>query len=396
MIPKNIDFIMRGGNNPDKVMDMFESKVAEEAFSRVNTSSVWSELGYKRAYNLLHLFTFYMSRNPDIIKTLYRLEPYPSYVEMEVTQKCPLRCVFCEHTYWDEGYDELSFKNFKYAMDQFPDLKWAGNNALGDPFTNKDYWRMGKLMDDRGVCQEVYTTTFLLKETDMKKYAQMKGFIFFKISMDGATKETYEKVRPGVDYDKVVRNIKAFDYYKKKYNKHYPELHFHYLIIKENIHEALDYLDFIDSLDVNVGGVMYSRLLHYFPEIKNSFMEIPRYLCNELVEKGKKLNIPVSFNADLPETKAPASECTAWLMPYIFPDGTVISCCCMNEQNRRQWQRETKMGNIFDTPMREIWNGKAYKKMRKMLWQKKVRQAHPVCNMCNIYDIDKKSAIRRY
>ena len=111
--------------------------------------------------------------------------------------------------------------------------------------------------------------------------------------------------------------------------------------------------------------------------------------------KGRKVGINVGFNADLPETKPPASECNVLSMPYIFPDGTVISCCCMNEQNRRDWQRQTAMGNVFETPMRDIWYGEKYTKLRKMLWAKKPEEAHPVCKICNIYDKNKGSCIIR-
>jgi len=394
-VPESVDFEMRGGSHPDKEMDELERTIAQDAYNKVLNLPSWGELGFKRAYNFNHLLKIYMTRDPKTIRLLYRLRPYPSYIEMEVTQKCPIRCIMCEHTYWDEKNIELTYDKYKFAMDQFPELKWAGNNALGDPFTNKDYGKMIKLLDDRGVVQELYATTALLKERDMEQFTTRKGFVFFKFSIDAATKETYEKIRVGIDWDRVVANIKALDDYKKKHNKYFPLVHFHFIIMKDNIHEVLDYLDFLNDLHIDIANVTYSRLLHNFPEINNLFVEIPRYLCNKLVEKGRKLNIPVSFNADLPERKPPASECTAWLMPYIFPDGTVISCCCMNEQNRRYWQRETRMGNIFETPMREIWNGEAYTKLLDELWKKNVRQAHEVCKICNIYDIDKPSTIPR-
>lgn len=392
-VPEAIDIEMRGGDHPDEEMNTIEKSVVQLAYRRVLTEPIWTELGFKRAYNLIHLFTFYMTRNPQIIKLLYRLQPYPSYIEMEVTQKCPLKCIMCEHTYWDEPIDELSFKDFKYVMDQFPELKWAGNNALGDPFTNKNYSKMVKLLGERNVNQEIYLTSTLLDEKDMKQFVTMKTHAYVKFSLDAATKETYEKVRKGVDWDRVIRNIKALDYYKKKYHVHWPEIHFHFLIMKQTIKEALDYLDFINDLGIDIGGVYYSRLLHYFPEIKNVFMQVPPDLLQKLKAKGNKLGIPVSFSQDIPERNPPANECVAWTMPYIFPDGTVISCCCMNEQNRRWWQRKTAMGNVFKKPFREIWWDKPYVKMRKLLWQGKIKQAHPVCEICNIYNPNKVSKI---
>jgi MoaA/NifB/PqqE/SkfB family radical SAM enzyme len=393
MIPASIDFEMRGGDHPDEEMNAVEKSIAERAYASVNASSVWAELGYKRTYNLLHLFTFYMTRDPRIIKLLYRLQPYPEYIEMEVTQGiCPLRCRQCELSYWDEKPIQVSFKDFKCAMDQFPNLKWAGNNALGDPFTNKDYWKMVKYVGDKGVNQEIYLTSQLLEPKDMEKFVTMNTHAYVKFSIDAATKKTYEYMRRGVDFDHVIENVKALDYYKKKHHKHFPEIHFHYLIMKNTIKEAEQFIDLVDGLGINCDGIMYSRLLHTFKEIEPYFMEVPEELCMRLQARGKKVGIPVSFNADA-RNKPPANECVAWTMPYIFPDGTVICCCCMNEQNRRDWQRKTRMGNIFETPFRDIWYGEKYTKLRNLLWQKKVKEAHPVCKICNIYDIDNLSDI---
>lgn len=391
-LPEVIDFEMRGGDNPDPEMNLIEKKIAQEAYNRVLHNPGWTELGFKRAYNFTHLLTFYMTRDPYLIRLLNRLEPYPSYIEMEMTQSiCPLKCIMCELTYWKEKPIQLSFDRFKYAMDQFPELKWAGNNALGDPFTNKDCWKIWKYLDDKNVVQELYLTGYLLKPEDMLKFVEMKGLVFLKFSFDAATKETYETIRVNSDFDKVIKNILAFDKYKKEKGKFFPELQFHYIVMKSNIHETEKFIELIDSLKIDCSNIIFSRLLHNYKEINNIYTEIPIELIERLRRKGNELNIPVSFSADIPGSRPPANECTAWLMPYIFPDGTVISCCCMNEQNRRDWQRKTSMGNIFETPFRDIWNGEKYKKLRSLVFKGLYKEAHPVCEICNIYDLNKKS-----
>ena len=382
----SIDFEMRGGNHPDPVMNVIERQVAEEAFKRVTSDPTWTELPLKTAYNFLHLNTFYGSNNPQIINLIQRLQPYPVYVEMEVAQWiCPLKCIMCEIQYSEQPKIHLSFEKFKYAMDQFPDLKWAGNNALGDPFTNPEYGQMVKYLDDKKVAQEIYMTSCLLKEKDMKRFVDYKSFILTKFSLDGATKETYEKIRPGVDFDQVIANIKALDNYKRNAGKFFPKIEFHYIIMQQNIHEAEQFIDFIDSLDIRCTGIMFSRLLHYFPEVKDIYTNVPEELGKKLVEKGKQLGIPVYFNGDANACKPPSYNCTQWEMPYIFPDGTVIPCCNGNENNDRDWQRKNSMGNIFETPFREIWMNERYVKLRNSIIIGDPKNYTPVCtNLCAI------------
>jgi len=388
MIPDAVDFEMRGGSHPDPEMNAVEKQVAEQAFNRVISDPSWSELDFKTAYNFTHLNTFYGTRNPDLIKLLYRLQPYPVYLEAEVTSKCSLRCIMCEHTYWNEPPSlDWSVEKFKSVIDQFPDLKWAALNPIADQFMNPEFFNIMKTLDERHVCQELYMTSTTLEEADMKKIADLKSMMMVKFSHDAATPETYHRIRVNGNWEKVIRNIKALDRFKRQNGKHFPTIEFHFIIMKQNIHEAEMFIDWVDSLGVSCSGIMYSRLLHQFPEVGNTYVDIPPDLGDKLVKRGQGLGIPVYFNADANAQKPPANQCTQWTMPFIFVDGTVISCCCQNEANRRGWQRENSMGNIFQKPFREIWNDAPYRRLRQNLWEKKIGEASPVCKECAINDV---------
>ncbi len=385
LLPDTVDFEMRGGNHPDQEMDGFERGIASQAYNMTVGNPVFAERGYKWAYNWVYFHTIWQSRDPRIINLWYRLEPYPRFLEVEATQACHLKCIQCENTYWDEPKTMLSFDDYKRIVDQFPDLVWCSPNGLGDPFLNKDFWRMLEYDKSRGTCGEIYSNTSLLKPSDMGRFVDL-GLEYFKFSIDAATKETYEKVRVGIDYDVVIDNLVALHEWKLKRHSIFPKIHIHYLVMKDTVGEAKQMLDFLHSLKIDVDEIMYSRLLHNFPEIKEQYIEFPPTLGVELQEYGRKLGIKVTFNEDSVVDKPPANECLAFQMPYIFPDGTVIPCCCMNEQNRRQWQRDNSMGNIFQTSFREIWYGERYNKLRRLLREGHIIDASPMCAICNIYD----------
>jgi MoaA/NifB/PqqE/SkfB family radical SAM enzyme len=132
---------------------------------------------------------------------------------------------------------------------------------------------------------------------------------------------------------------------------------------------------------------MFSRLLHNFKEVNDIYTEIPQDLIDRLIQRGKGYGISISVNGDARAIKPPASTCSQWQMPYIFPDGTVIPCCNPNEANMRKWQRESSMGNIFKTPFREIWEGEKYRKLRDSLYLKKREDFSPICRtLCAIHD----------
>ncbi len=82
------------------------------------------------------------------------------------------------------------------------------------------------------------------------------------ISIDGATKETYEKIRVGSDFNRVVANIKRFIELKRQRKTYFPETILHFVLNKINQHEALYFVEFVKSL----GGqtIFFTRLLHSF------------------------------------------------------------------------------------------------------------------------------------
>jgi len=65
-----IDFVMRGGSNPDPEMDEWERRIAETAFQRFSTNPVFAERGLRWTYNWTHFNTFWMSKNQKIIDLL--------------------------------------------------------------------------------------------------------------------------------------------------------------------------------------------------------------------------------------------------------------------------------------------------------------------------------------
>jgi len=73
-------------------------------------------------------------------------------------------------------------------------------------------------------------------------------------------------------------------------------------------------------------------------------------------------------------------------MPFIFVTGHVIPCCAGNEAGRRDFQKETSLGNVFIQSFKEIWKGKKYKALRKMIREGKVP---PPCVDCSLYEVTK-------
>lgn len=338
--------------------------------------------GIRYAYNYVHLHILFGTKNPFLIRLLYWLSPYPPYLEIEVTTRCNLKCIICEHTYWSEPCRDMSFEEFRGILDQFPRLKWIGLTGIGESFMNKDFLKMLRYVKSKNVYIELYDNFYFINKETAKELIDL-GIDKIFISLDAATKEIYEKIRVGSNFDLVVTNLKDFFRLKKEMKAHFPEIAFHFIVNKFNINEISQYLDLVRSITKGENeDVQVTRMLHNFKEVKDLFTEISTEMIKKINEKAKKMNIKLSWSADVPQCKPPINECTEWIMPFIFVSGHVISCCAGNEAGQRNFQKETALGNVFETPFKEIWLGEKYKNLRRMLYQGKIP---PSCKNCCLY-----------
>jgi len=341
--------------------------------------------GFKLAYNGIHFYIFWhwIRKHPFLIKFLYEFEPYPSYIEVEVTTRCNLKCIMCEHTYWNEPNRDMTFEEFKAIINQFPKLKWIGLTGIGESFLNKDFIKMLEYVKSKNIIVELYDSFFFIDEKTAEKLLDLKVEKIF-VSLDATTKETYEKIRVGSNFEKVISNVKNMFRLKKERHQYFPIIAFHYIVNKYNVHEMLQYIDLVHSIaqEENV-TVQFTRMLHEFKEIKDLYTEIPEEIVKEVNEKANKFGIKVVWNRDVPQIKPPINQCIEWIMPFIFVTGHVIPCCSGNEAGNREFQKATAMGNIFEKDFKEIWRGEKYETLRKMLRKGEVPLP---CKNCCLYE----------
>lgn len=309
--------------------------------------------------------------NNDYLRDLFlvRLYPwfvfYPRYFELEITTRCDLKCTMCEHTYWKEKPRDLTLEQFKHIVDQFPDLKWLGTTGIGSSFLNKDYLVMLDYVKKKRVYVELFDPCHRLS-ADLAQRIVAGGLIDrLYISMDGASKETYEKIRVGADFDVVKENIKNVVKIKREHKTMFPEISFHYIISKDNYREVPRMIELVYELTARDNiGVMFSHLLHPFNEIKDKVFILPREIKEETMKLSKKYGVRAIWGKNAREERQPIEKCTEWMMPFIFADGSVIPCCAGNEANRRDFQVQHRLGNVFEENFKDIWEGSKYRQLR--------------------------------
>ncbi len=349
---------------------------------------------FRRALNLL--YTIYLVPGGEgAMQLAYRLglsklitkcpslAPVPRFIEIEVTTVCDKKCIFCEHTHWAKGEQEirhLKFDEFKDIVGQLPNVRWVNLTGEGSAFLNKDYFKMLRYLREK-YDTSIYLVDHLsdLSKDELDELIELVDGIY--ISIDGATKQTYEKIKVGCSFDNVMNNLKYIINRKRQLGQKKPDLNIRYIIIKDNLHEVPLFIDLINSIatkkDIDVGMLNFTGLL-YFDGIKQWYVD---KFSEELVEEARKRvdsGIPFRFEHCVDELNPPPHKCYAWMEPYIMMGGYVLPCCAILMSNNRPFLRKYSFGNVFERPFKDIWNSERFRTFRKTITNPKA----PVPILC--------------
>jgi MoaA/NifB/PqqE/SkfB family radical SAM enzyme len=355
--------------------------------------------GIKRLINFLFVKYFVADEGGEIsllnplITRFPKLACYPYKIEIEITNKCNKRCIICEHTYWQEPPLDLSFEQFKYIIDQFPHLKWINMTGEGSGFLNKDFLKMIEYARSRDISVNFADEFDFLDENIAKKLVEL-GVNSIWVSMDGATKETYEKIKVGCNFDRAIKNIKNLIRIKKELKSPLPTIYFRFVITTLNFQEMPKMVELVHSFgDLGEGSKLEFIGLLKFKEVEQFYLPtIPKEIKEATKRKAKELNLSVAFTHSELNKLRDVSECAAWHEPYIMMGGYVLPCCAVFMSNRREFLRQHCFGNIFKKPFKEIWYSERYKKFRKMV-PKKNSPVPLLCAGCRAFNTSKREKI---
>jgi MoaA/NifB/PqqE/SkfB family radical SAM enzyme len=216
------------------------------------------------------------------------------------------------------------------------------------------------------------------------------------ISVDGVTRGTYEYVRRGASFARLVANLELLAAYKKKHAKAAgPMLHMTFVVMKSNVHEMELLPDFAHRYGIDV--IQFTPLTFFTPEeqfagenVQNdpALVAAVRELMPRLQEKAGALGItldnalPFSKQQDFWEMKSGGREmkgartyscCHPWNSLFIDFGGVVMSQCskCCN----------ITLGNVTDNSLMAIWNNGVMQKYRRNIVRNRFRgTCNPHCN----------------
>ncbi len=306
----------------------------------------------------------------DLIDKIEEFYPAPSEINIAITNECNLKCIMCLlHAKELQKTHKTSFFKQKQILDEkkvYEILEYAGNKGV----FNVSFTAAGEvLLDDRIFSFVAFAKNLkipLISLVTNGTLLEQKGIALLKaglnrmtISIDGATKETYKKIR-GTDLEKVERGVRKCVEYARILNNQGADIEF----------EVACVLVF-DEMSTQEQKELY---LNKWSDCRDV---VKRITFNELAtfdENGqdRRNNAVIDLHK--------RSIC---MFPYqrmmINPYGDVSVCCTMSSS---AYHYPFSVGNVYQHGLEEIWRGEGISILRKENLEKNFTE-FSICARCN-------------
>ncbi|MEW6599773.1 MAG: radical SAM protein [Nitrospirota bacterium] len=296
----------------------------------------------------------------------------PWTLDIEPTVSCNLRCVMCHSNKIRDKREikNMTFESFVKIIDSVPTLLRVTIQGMGEPLLSPDFIRMVSYASQNDIA--VTTTlnaTFINKEIARKIIES--GISRIYISLDGATKETYENIRVGAVFEKTLEGIRNLVAARKKKGRPFIDL---WMVgIGDNIHELPLMVDLAAELNVDSltlqPDVTYWGKDEFREKIRRKSLSNQGKAVAELVEEAQKKAEEKGLNfVYVRKTRfTPGNPCVwPWQAGFISTDGRMVPCCLLADPDI------INFGNVLDIPFKEIWNGDRIKELRRTIKEGKL------------------------
>ncbi len=306
-----------------------------------------------------------------------KIKYLPIKIDIENVSRCNLKCDMCQVPFYQNNKraEDMTFDVFKNIIDEQYGLIEVKIQGMGEPFIGKDFIKMVEYASSKYIWTRTSTNATILDKNEDYKNIVDAGIGEIQISIDGTTKDTYEKIRINANFEKVTDNCKLINNYCDEVGCDVTRMWV--LLQKDNFHELKNFPSFAKELGFKRVAIIMD--IHGFgnQELidKNSnkvvSSSITQDIINSMIEEAKSLNIDLSF-WDISDKFSKTNICHwPFERAYISSEGSVVPCCMIANPTALNFGT---IGSFSD-----IWYSKEYEDFREQHIKFKIPD---VCKSC--------------
>jgi len=292
----------------------------------------------------------------------------PVHITIEPTNACNLRCPVCETGNGSMARPTglLDFERYRQFIDLVaPTTAVLMFYFMGEPFLNKRAYEMIRYARQKGLYVETCTNG---------DFVDAKGVIYSDVNdisfqIGGMTQQTHEIYRVKGKLDRVVTNLQNLIDARRSHPQSNVKVSVGFVVMKHNEHEVPEFLHWAKEIGVDRANVIDP--------------------CVRTVAEGREF-LPTdkrywfydedAFSQGVLKPKhLPDNECTwIWNSLTVNWDGSVVPCC-------RDPNGLHVLGNVFERPLPEVWNGEAMRDFRRRIVTQQGKV--DICRLCSGYGV---------
>ncbi len=274
---------------------------------------------------------------------------FPIHLDLEATSNCNLRCFMCFQSFDKPESVTMDLDLFKKNIDEGASKGLCSIKTMyrGEPLLHPDIVEMVRYAKEKGIIEVMFNSNATLLTEDKARALIEAGLDKLICSVDGCTKEVYESVRIGANFETMLNNIKTLQRLKKEMGSKTPIVRVQMVDTPRNHHQIDEYLEFWGKI---VDHVAVEDMLDWNAEDEDA-TPFPDFACAQL-----------------------------WQRLVITADGDVLPCC---RALRGGNEKLEVLGNVKESTVEEIWKGDKLNQFRE-LHKGGNSHAMRLCRLCGL------------
>jgi len=299
-----------------------------------------------------------------------RLHTFPRILQIEVTNRCNLNCVFCSR------YSH-KLKLGDMPRDLYPALEEISGHVLetnltgyGEPMVSEAFYDLLQRVSSARI--SFITNGLALTQEALDRILSLANRPLYSIafSVDGSRPETYNSIRKRSDFHTVWRNLEHTAARGRDARSRF-ETWINFVAIRRNAGELPELIE--RAAAAGVSRVIVFHLVVWDARHREESLLGDPELCARAFDEARRAAARHGIHVDLPVTfpgpgappRAPLRDGAAepachmpWSYVYVRYDGSVHACC--NSES-------FVMGNLYENRFAEIWNNPRYRSLRRSI-----------------------------
>ncbi len=300
----------------------------------------------------------------------------PLCVSIEPTNLCNFKCVMCFHGNNEYAEEAKPLRNMDMAcfVKIVEDLKnWTQEvqekikliklYSLGEPLIHPELCNMVKMIKEADICNEIeITTNASLMTQEVAEKLVDYGLDILRISVYAVDAEHNKYItKSSISPEEIMEKVRYIKEYRDKNKKSVPKIFVKMIDTYSDENEQ-----FLNMYKTVVDVVGIDEPFHLNSGENDVFENLYQDNAELAYEKSMETNLFENRKA----CRYPFTHMT------IRNDGSVIICCI-------DWLKQTRVGNVNDNALHEIWQSKSLYKFRCNMLKEKGNNLE-VCRRCEL------------